>query len=104
MVTADEDSLAVDADGVTPFLECAGSHKAKGQVTSLFSEEAMTHILECRAEIAKTSDMDWSSTDTSVSPWTFLTSDHWFNNPAHLSELLEISTQLLLVDHIYTIV
>jgi len=46
-----------DADGVTPFLGCAGCHKAKGQVTSLFSEEAVTHILECRAEIAKTSDM-----------------------------------------------
>lgn len=26
--------------------------------------------------------------------WTFLTSNHWFNNPAHLSKLLEMSTQL----------
>lgn len=63
-VTADKDNSAVDADGVTPFLGCAGSHKAKGQVTSLFSEEAVTHILECRAEITKTSDMGWGSLQT----------------------------------------
>jgi len=55
MVIKEEDITGCGSWWDTPLLGCAGRHKAKGQVTSCFSEEAMTHILEWRVEISKTS-------------------------------------------------